>query len=482
MSLSARLTAATAGAVLLAAMPASAQTTISAYVNQYYAPETNPELSAVTEELVAEYEAEHPDVDIQLIAHIADVNAYQAWLTTRFTAGDEPDIAWQQFYQRNSERGDNWLALNDYLEAPNPYAAAGEPGSERWIDSFFENVLAQIRAGDGNWYQVNTNWVETGFYVNEDMLSANGVDISSWQDWGDMIDTCRQLREKGIQPIGVFMTPEWSTYQWLDDIIVTGAFADVMQSWYLEKYDNEFLPWRQLNPEEFAKAVKEGKFSVEDPRFDTYLQLTKDMADNCLVEGFAGIPEYDTLFNMFYNQQVAMVWLGSWSAPSLEDVPFSVGSGYMPPFSKQDSPYAIHDTSYRVGGPSSSGQFGLTARTAERGTAEIAIDFLQFFTAPQNYARVAAADSGYIPVIEGVEPPAVATAFQEIAQLPERGLTDPIGRLNQQFGTEHNRLMQSFMLGEIDAAQLKNQYQRALDRAVEDMCFENEAEWTWCAE
>ena len=35
-----------------------------------------------------------------------------------------------------------------------------------------------------------------------------------------------------------------------------------------------------------------------------------------------------------------------------------------------------------------------------------------------------------IPVIKGVNPPEVAKAFQQIAQLPERGLTDPIGRLN----------------------------------------------------
>ena len=118
----------------------------------------------------------------------------------------------------------------------------------------------------------------------------------------------------------------------------------------------------------------------------------------------------------------------------------------------------------------------------ERGTADAAIDFLKVFTAPANYQKLANADEGYVPVIEGVEPTPVATAFQDIALLPERGLTDPIGRLNQQFGTEHNRLMQSFMLGEIDADQLKQQYQRALDRAVEDMCADNEAEWTWCAQ
>jgi ABC-type glycerol-3-phosphate transport system substrate-binding protein len=477
-----RLTLASAVLTLLAASPALAQTKLTMYISQFYAPEVYPELSAATQALVDEYEALHPDVEIEISPFIADVNAYQAWLTTRFAAGDEPDIVWQQFYQRNAERGENWLALNDYLEGPNPYIEAGQPGADRWGDIFFDNVQAQIRAGDGNWYQISTNWVETGFYVNNKMLADNGVDATAWKSWSDMIESCKTLRANGVQPIGVFMTPEWSTYQWLDDIIVTGAFADAIQSWYLEKYNNEFLPWRQLNQEEFAKAVKEGKFSTTDPRFDTYLALTKEVADHCLVEGFAGIPEYDSLFNMFYNQQVAMVWLGSWTAPSLKDVTFEVGSTYMPPFTKKESPYAIHDTSYRVGGPSSSGQFGLAARTAERGTADVAIDFLKFFTAPANYQKLANADEGYVPVIEGVEPTPVATAFQDIALLPERGLTDPIGRLNPQFGTEHNRLMQSFMLGEIDAAQLKQQYQRALDRAVQDLCADNEAEWAWCAE
>ncbi len=118
----------------------------------------------------------------------------------------------------------------------------------------------------------------------------------------------------------------------------------------------------------------------------------------------------------------------------------------------------------------------------ERGTADIAVDFLKYFTAPANYQRLADADEGYVPVIEGVEPTPVATAFQDIALLPERGLTDPIGRLDQRFGTEHNRLFQSFMLGEIDAEQLKQQYQRALDRSVEDLCAENADEWAWCAE
>ena len=474
------LLAATAVA-LLAVSPGHAATTLNTYWNQLYNTTGDPQTAPVMQSLLDEYKKAKPDVTVNLIDNMNDVNAYQAWLTTRFTAGDQPDITWQQFYQRNQEKGDLWLALNSYLDQPNPYVPEGQPGHDKWSDEFFPAVLAQIRAGDGNWYQVNTNWVETGFYTNDDLLAKNGVDPKSWKTWGDMIASCKDLRAKGIEPIGVFMTPEWSTYQWLDDIIVTGAWADQIQSWYLPKYNSEYLPWRQLNAEEFAKAVKEGKFSTKDPRFDTYLKLTKDVADNCLVKGFAGISQYDDVLKLFHDGKVAMAWLGSWTAPSLGELPFKVGSTYLPPFGKDDSPYEINKTSYRVGGPSSSGQWGLTAITKDRGTADAAVDLLKFLTAPQNYQKLSDAAPGNIPVIKGVNPPAAAAFFQQIAQLPERGLTDHIGRLNPEFGTEHNRLFQSFMIGELSADDLKVQYQKALDRAVEDLCETNAKDWTWCA-
>lgn len=475
-----RHAASAATALLALAGHAASAQEISAYINQLYSTTSAPVTAPVTGPLVDAYMAQKAGTTVKLIDYMGE--SYVPWLTTRFAAGDQPDVAWQQFYQRNAEGKELWLPLNEYLARPNPYVPEGQLGHDRWGDLFLPNVMAQIRAGDGNWYQINTDWVETGFYTNSDMLSANGVDPSQWQTFGDMIASCKDLRSKGVQPIGVFMTPEWSTYQWLDDIIVTGAWADKIQSWYLEKYNNPYLPWRQLNQEEFARAVKMGEFSVNDPRFDTYLKLTHDMAENCLVEGFAGIASYDDIYKLFSDGKVAMAWLGSWTAPSLTTLPFTVGSTYIPRFGPDDSPYEINSTSYRVGGPSSSGQLGISAITAERGTVEAAVDFLMYLTAPQVYQPIADAVAGNIPVINGVNPTPTAQSFVQIAQLPERGLTDPIGRLTPRFGTEHNRLFQSFMIGELSADDLKVQYQKALDLAVRDLCDEKSAEWGWCSE
>ena len=54
------------------------------------------------------------------------------------------------------------------------------------MDIFDEGVMAQIRHGNGNWYQLNTNWVETGLYLNEDILTSRGLPVE-WDNWSNSL-------------------------------------------------------------------------------------------------------------------------------------------------------------------------------------------------------------------------------------------------------------------------------------------------------
>lgn len=460
---------------------AYAETTVKVYMGQLYAPDSDPRSKETMDAIAAEYQALHPDTKIEFVPWLGgDQSTYFAWLSTRYAAGDEPDIGWSHYYTRNAE-ADRWTALNTYLDGPNEYVAAGQPGHDKWSDEFFDNVKAQIRASDGNWYQVNTNWVETGLFVNNDLMAKNGIN-TDWKTWTDFINSCKDLRAKGIQPLGVFATPGWSTDQWLDTLLISAAFADQIPSWHLPAYENPFMTARQLTPEEMAKATKDGKFSTKDPRFDTFLDLTKEVTDNCLVEGFAGITSLDQIMNLFFNDKVAMAWLGTWNAPTVRDTAkFSVTTTYFPPFTSENSKFLTEPTIYRVGGPSSSGQFGISSGAADRGTLDASVDFLKYLTAPAQAQRIAGYDEGNLPVIKGVEPAEVAKGFSAISQLPERGITDAVSRYNgEQYGTPHNRLLQSFMLGEISRDEMKTQYQALLDKAVADQCEANS--WDWCGQ
>jgi hypothetical protein len=80
-------------------------------------------------------------------------------------------------------------------------------------------------------------------------------------------------------------------------------------------------------------------------------------------------------------------------------------------------------------------------------------------------------------MVAGMTASDAALGFQFVAGMPERAFTDPIGRLTAEFGTEHNRLFQQFMLGEIGVDQLKAEYQPILEKAAADLCAEQEYDW-----
>ena len=469
------------GAASIAAFSGTAGAqTVSAYLGQLYSPDATPQSKVVMDDLVSQFEKLHPGVKVEIIPYMGgDQTSYYAWLTTRFSGGDEPDIAWAHWYDRNAQR-DRWLALNKYLDTPNEYVPAGQPGHDKWADEFQPNVMAQIRASDGNWYQINTNWVETGLFVNEDMMNKLGLP-TSWDNWSQFIDTCKALRAKGVQPLALFTTPGWSTYQWLDTLLITAAFADKLKSWHLPQYENPFMPDRQLTLEELTKAAHDGEFSTSDPRFDTFLNLTQEVVKNCVVEGFAGMTDLQQMMNLYLNGKTAMAWLGTWNADTIRTtVTFKSKTTYFPPMTHDNSPYITKPIMWRVGGPSSGGQFGLSINTVDRGTADMAVDFLKFISAPQNYQRIANYDVGLLPVIKGVEPAEVAKGFISISQLPERGIGDAVSRFGgEEYGTPHNRMMQSFMLGEISRDELKKEYQDLLNQTVDRLCADNN--WDWCS-
>ena len=454
---------------------------ISFYPQNYYNPEARPEAAAVVEQVVADYMATNPDVAVELIPYVGDSNTYRTWLLTRLSAGEAPNITWEQYSDRNKEGAEVWVDLTDYFEQPNPYVAAGEPGSERWGDLFPDYVLAQTRGGDGRWYEVALDWIETGLFYNKEVFAEAGIE-PDWANLSELMADCGTLREAGIDPVGVFITPEWSTYQWLDDIFFSSAFSDIGPDWYLDKYNIPGRDFRRANPEEFAKAVHDGHVSVDNERFDVYLDIVKQFTDACIMEGFAGGVTLPDVERMFVEGQVAMAWLTTGSATGLsESVNFDFGLTYFPGISNDLNPFEVHtDSSYRVGGPSGPGQAGITQASVQEGLLEEALDFLMFWTAPQNFGRVYESYPTMVPMVAGVSPSEISAQFQFVAGMPERLVGDPIARLTPQFGTEHNRLFQQFMLGEIDAATLKEQYQPLLEQGAADACAESE--WEWCGE
>jgi len=468
-----------AGLAVVVAQEGELEGDLQFYPSIYYAPELRPEGAAEVEAIVAEYEALHPGVNIEVLPFIP-WSEFEVFFQTRLTAGQEPHLSWRHYYLRNPEGEEVWVPLNEFFEMPNPYIPEGQPGHERWGDVFEERMLAQVRAGDGNWYQISMDWTEGGWHYNTEIFEELGIE-PDWENITEFYEDCALMRENGVEPLGIWVpTSGNSNYQWLDDNLFSEAFGDQVMDWQLPQYENPNLDWRQLALEEVAKAIYDGHYAVDNPRFDYYLQFHKEIADNCLIEGFAGISSWDELARLFIEGEVAIAWF---SAAHFYDYDFDnvidYGRTFMPPITMAENPYSVHeDSMYRVGGPSSPGQMGISQRVVDEGLLEEAVDFMMYWTAPQTFEEVYETYPVFMPQVKGLETEALR--FDFVSDYPARAVTNPSARLTAEFGTTHQRLFQQFMLGEITEEELKAQYQPALDRGVDDLC--RQQQWDWCDE
>ena len=195
------------GLLVASLAPITAQDTlsgeISVMINSYYNPTNFPDAAKITEGIAQAYMDLHPGVTITLVPDLPSGQDMETFLAARMAADQAPDIAWQQYGTRNVRGEDWWVPLNPYLEMPNPYIAEGIPGHDKWMDSLPDYVWGQTRSGDGNWYQVSLDWVETGLFYNKDLFAQAGIDPGNWTNWTKFIEDMRTLKETtGAEGLG----------------------------------------------------------------------------------------------------------------------------------------------------------------------------------------------------------------------------------------------------------------------------------------
>ena len=82
---------------------------LNVYPQNYYNPEADPDTAAVTEAMAQAYMDMHPGVTINLIPNLPAGTDYPTWLAARIAAEEAPDIAWDQYAQRNNNGSDWWV-------------------------------------------------------------------------------------------------------------------------------------------------------------------------------------------------------------------------------------------------------------------------------------------------------------------------------------------------------------------------------------
>lgn len=296
---------------------------------------TDPILEVLTD-LTDAYEAENPDVDIELVP---STDTYEADIKVRLASGDVPDI-W-------ATHGWSLLRYSEFLE---PLDA------QTWAKDFNPALAPAMQNDEGEFFALPIDTDVAGIVFNASVLETAGIDPASLEDWASFTDALATLDAAGVIPISSSGKDSWFAGN-IADFMASGGFTDDQLDGFLDgRFQNDGYAALLENVAQWQAA---GYFNPD------YSSATMDDLGRSLAEG-------TTAFVMVQNYLVTTA-LGF--NPDAE-------LGYMPIPSDVGSPFL-------VGGEGRA--FGVAKDSAYK---DQALDYLAFLADPENLSQLASAVGG----------------------------------------------------------------------------------------
>lgn len=451
---------------------------ISFYAQAYtpVQPTTNqPNPPHYLNRIVAEYQKLHPDIKITLIPPLPPGSDYITWVRTQAAGAQLPDIIWLQAGSVNDQlpRG-MFEALTKYFDEANPYIPEGQPGHDKWLDDFQGFVMDFVKATDGNWYQVNGDYVGTAFFYNKDIFKKAGLDPEKPpQTWSEFMDAQKKIKDAGIDAIALPMGPSAFVWSWWHRVGATQFYGDQFDA--MDVDHNQF----RLSTYDMARNYAKGTWKTDDPRYQETFRILKDWSQYW-AQGTLSM-SMDDAFRLFVNGKVAMYWDGSWAVPQLlnnKDVKFDWATFSMPTIDKAYSQFAGDTPAPMIGGPSAAFQYSISTSQADATMTPdkllAAVDFLKFLTAPQNAGPMVNDLGSFIPTIQGTKPLA---SMNELIKTMSNTETMGFMELTIEEGQANYRLLQEFIGGQTDMNAYMGKVNDLMQQTVNGMASDNG--WNW---
>lgn len=361
-----------------------------------------------------EFEKLYPDTKIEFV----NVPVIREWLVTQLSSGLAPDILHVNVEDVWQDTHKGWyIALDSFLEKPNPFIEAGQPGSVQWWDLFKYQAITRGKAApDKKMYCIPYDMIETGIFYNKDIFKELGLSVP--EDWAEFLDIQKKLRDAGYIPfIGLL---DWMA-DWGVDLIFDQFYYPILDGIDLnkdpirEQYLMGYLDW-----DEISFLHGKGYFTKTDKR---YVELWRTLKE---WRGYwnSDLASSTDVWRMFVSRKGAMLWNSSMLVDRLmkdPDIDFEWGVFYPPPIPKSYSKYCDGHEVCVIGGPAT--QLAVTnssisdtddPETSER--LKRCIAFLQYLTVPENADLVVNETVILMPNIKGVEPHEPLKPFHEFLQ------------------------------------------------------------------
>jgi raffinose/stachyose/melibiose transport system substrate-binding protein len=352
---------------LMIAGGAAAQTTIDwLYV------ENNPETIALWEEMVAEYEAAHPEVDVNM--QFLENEAFKAKLPSLLQSDEAPDT----FYSW----GGGVLDIQRSSGALRPLTPEMDANDGEWRKSYSAGAVNGL-SFDGDIWAVPYRTGVVAFFYNKEQFADAGVDADAIKTWDDFLGAVQKLKDAGHTPLTCGGADKWPLHFYYSYLIMRNGGQEVMAA---------------------AKAGEDDAFLN-----DAFIKAGQQIADLGAMEpcqnGWQGSHWPEPLGD-FADGRAAMM-LG-FEDTNLDQIPQATdGKGLA-----QDNIGRFPFPAVEGGAGDPTDTFGgLNGWAITKDAPDETIDFLRWFTAADQQRKLAAT-AGVIPVAIGAED----------------GLTDPLVR------------------------------------------------------
>jgi raffinose/stachyose/melibiose transport system substrate-binding protein len=241
-----------------------------------------PEEVALMEAAVAEYEAAHPDVDINM--QFLENEAFKAKLTTLLQSDAAPDI----FYSW----GGGVLTEQAAAGVLRPVEDLVDPAVAEALGSGGMSAFTR----DGHLYGLPQQVSEVVLWYNKALFEQAGVDPASLETWDGFLAAVQTFKDAGITPLAVGAKDKWPAHFWWSKLVVRLAGQDAFNA---------------------ARMGENGGFTAEPfvKAGEIFLQLAELEP---FQEGFLAA-SYGDASGYFGDGKAAMHLMGDWDYGAMKD-------------------------------------------------------------------------------------------------------------------------------------------------------------------
>lgn len=240
--------------------------------------------------LLAEYNKINPNVTIEFSP--TNPPDYNATLRLQLTSGTGPDL----MYARSYATGIQLYEDGYFADVSNI------PGLK---ENFSEGSRSPWMTSDGTSFAIPFVAVSHGIYYNKDIFAKLGIQIP--QSWEEFLTVCQKIQAAGTTPVANSIGDEWD--------IAEVVFMSIAPNF--------------IGGREGRLAYEAGKKAWNDADMTAVFQAMKDLVPY-LPAGYEALT-YNDSNALFATEQAAMLFDGSWTLGTFDDVSFEWGVFAPPP-------------------------------------------------------------------------------------------------------------------------------------------------------